>query len=595
MTKPEAKTKGMCIATRCTSVEQFIQMFHRFVDDESFFVSTLNTRPPGLETSFSVQLQDGTPVLRGMCVVKESWTTPSNPFKTPGVRLGIKRLTANSTAVFEQLLATKKALAKPPPPRPQLAAVVVPKTIGKRAETGPIQSAPPRPPSIPTPPVGTPRIEVPRLPTPPAGTPRVAVTRLPTPVPIEPERTDSLNEPTNVAPNRLAETQKVERPTTKPGEVKPTEVKLGEAPQLAPPEPDEDRTPGSDLVLPANPLMNLNDDALEGYVECTLYEETGNFFPAEDDLSGAPLGEVIEPPPPARNTPSPFDPPKPDVVTDHSATNLLVLPNGASSLPPIAITPPASESAPLIARGSLPAVDPPVEIALKKKGGGMWWLIAIAAVLCIGAGGFYVYTQTYMPQQASATPREKPAVEKPTPVEREKVAEVEKPVEKEKPAEKPTEATEEPPPPSRNGPVVGDGPCKLVIASTPAGSMVQVDDKVIAPSPITVATTCGPHKVDVSHARYQTITKTVTLTEDKKQSIDVNLQRPTHSVKVTSNPTGATIFINGRRAGITPTVLSVLGWETVTLEFKKTGYQPASERLYSRQVEDNVSVRLVKW
>ena len=83
MSTTEKKTKGMCIATRCTSIEQFIQMFHRFVDEESFFVSTLNTRPPGLETSFSVQLMDGTPVLRGLCTVMQSWTDGNNPFKTP--------------------------------------------------------------------------------------------------------------------------------------------------------------------------------------------------------------------------------------------------------------------------------------------------------------------------------------------------------------------------------------------------------------------------------------------------------------------------------------------------------------------------------
>ena len=84
------------------------------LDEESFFVSTLNTRPPGLETSFSVQLADGTPVLRGLCVVMQSWGSAANPFKTPGVRLGIKRLTANSMAVFEQLLLTRSG-AKPPP------------------------------------------------------------------------------------------------------------------------------------------------------------------------------------------------------------------------------------------------------------------------------------------------------------------------------------------------------------------------------------------------------------------------------------------------------------------------------------------------
>src|SRR5262245_57344213 len=149
----------MCIATRCTSVEQFIQMFHRFVDEESFFVSTLNTRPPGLETSFSVQLADGTPVLRGLCVVMQSWTNASNPFKTPGVRLGIKRLTANSMTVFEQLLVTRTATAVPKPkilpaatPPPVAPKIAVPSAIpaaAVRVTTQPLRGAVKAPPPIP--------------------------------------------------------------------------------------------------------------------------------------------------------------------------------------------------------------------------------------------------------------------------------------------------------------------------------------------------------------------------------------------------------------------------------------------------------------
>ena len=42
-----------------------------------------------------------------------------------------------------------------------------------------------------------------------------------------------------------------------------------------------ERTPGGDLVLPANPLADIPDASLAGFVECTLYEETGTFFPVE--------------------------------------------------------------------------------------------------------------------------------------------------------------------------------------------------------------------------------------------------------------------------------------------------------------------------
>ncbi|MDQ3368256.1 MAG: hypothetical protein M3680_22760, partial [Myxococcota bacterium] len=109
------KTKALCVATRCTSAEQFVASFHRFCDAESFFVATLNLRPVGLETPFSIQLADRTPVLRGLCVVLAAWTTPANEYKRPGIRLGIKRLTPDSEVVFAQLTALRESGGDPAP------------------------------------------------------------------------------------------------------------------------------------------------------------------------------------------------------------------------------------------------------------------------------------------------------------------------------------------------------------------------------------------------------------------------------------------------------------------------------------------------
>jgi hypothetical protein len=125
--------------------------------------------------------------------------------------------------------------------------------------------------------------------------------------------------------------------------------------------------------------------------------------------------------------------------------------------------------------------------------------------------------------------------------------------------------------------------------------MVQLDDNTVGPSPLTVATSCEKHKLGISHPRYQAATKLVTLAEGKPQEVDVMLSRPTHFVTVTSTPSGAQIFIDGRSAGTTPSKVSVLGFTTLTLEFKKLGYQPASAKLYSKVPQDKVTVRLRKW
>jgi hypothetical protein len=76
-------------------------------DDESLFVSTLATRPVGLETAFCVDLASGQHVLRGLGVVLAAWKTSDNPFRRPGVKIGVRRLTADSEPVFEQLLLAR--------------------------------------------------------------------------------------------------------------------------------------------------------------------------------------------------------------------------------------------------------------------------------------------------------------------------------------------------------------------------------------------------------------------------------------------------------------------------------------------------------
>src|SRR5678815_408502 len=121
MNTPSTKTRALCVATRCTTVEQFVATFHRFCgDDETFFVATMTSRPIGLETPFSIQLADKQPVLRGLCIVLDAWATPENRYKRPRIRLGIKRLTAESQVVFDRLKAAARdpdeiAEASPPP------------------------------------------------------------------------------------------------------------------------------------------------------------------------------------------------------------------------------------------------------------------------------------------------------------------------------------------------------------------------------------------------------------------------------------------------------------------------------------------------
>ena len=601
----------MCIATRCTSVEQFILMFHRYVDEESFFVSTLNTRPPGLETSFSVQLADGTPVLRGLCVVMQSWTTASNPFKTPGVRLGIKRLTANSMTVFEQLLVTRSATALPKPkmlpaatPPPVAPAIPTPAI---RVTTQPLRGAIKTPPPIPK---ITPLRPIPEP--------------IPERVPVEPQFESA---PTTVA----EELERDVKTTIKPEPA--VEAKV-EAEPSAPtraetvptPPPDETRTPGSDFVLPANPLMNLTDESLQGYVDCTLYEETGNFFPADDPTNF--IDDVIPPPvlaprPALSRTSGPIEvavsrmsapidiEPVPSPVGSTipppyaaSPATTIPPPYGPATIPPpyasTTIPPPLADGTPEPAPPPpfTAAPEPRVDLAPRARRALSWntlpraWIIAgvSAAVVVIATIAFVSsdgQTSTAAPAPEKPEVHSMTAQTEPTP----------RPAVAVQPAPGTTSppSTDEEPPAGEGPPVVGAGPCRLAVTSTPAGSMVSIDGASMGPSPITIATACGKRKVEVQHARYQTATKLTSLDEGTPGTLDVTLLRPTHTVSITSQPSGATVLIDGRRAGTTPTVISVMGFQNLNLEVKKAGFQTTVTKLYSKVPKDKVSIKLARW
>ena len=106
---------------------------------------------------------------------------------------------------------------------------------------------------------------------------------------------------------------------------------------------------------------------------------------------------------------------------------------------------------------------------------------------------------------------------------------------------------------------------------------------------------CAARTVEISHPRYQAVTRVVTPTPDKPAVIDETLVRPTHTVMVVTTPPGADISIDGRHAGTSPTAIKVLGFTSVELSFKKFGFLPQTKRLYSKAANETVSVKLSAW
>ena len=645
-------------------------MFHRFSDETSFFVATMNQRPVGLETSFSIQLADHRPVLQGTCVVLAAWQTPDNPFKRPGVRLGIRRLTPDSQSVFEQLQQARANLE----PTNQVS-----------IDTGlePFSETPVAIP-LPSQAVGTGSImKIPRVAT---NTNQLAVPRTAT---SSQRRAGSVVAPAMIPPKTPPEASVLELILPIVADSPSEAIAL---PIEVEPAPEPLRTPGSDYILPANPLMNLTDDSLKGFIDCTLYEDHANFpieqeapqiIPAIPLMAGdeqvlvgrtdsnqllvARTGNTI-PPPLGRRTGTTIPPmlrldqnvlrEEPSVsmplpvmrmrsgntvppsirlepsglmrvdgeneplrietqsghsgqlrleasgllrVDDGSGQSGLLRVDGASGMlriEPMASPPPMpppfpmhsqpipppfpqrfADTAPPLATGeAFLATETRREPWLNRRvmviGGaalGSLLLITIIAIASRGGGG-----GNDAEHRLAVAP---PPVAPPSP-----------PPPKPAPAVVPVavvEPKEPDPDPITEGPVVvGDGPCKLEVTTSPAGTMVALDGRPIGASPLTVAGTCASHKVEVAHPRYKAESRLIALAEGKPATLDITLVRPTHNLKILTSPPGAEVFIGGRRAGTSPTMVQINGFSGIDVRVERVGFKPTSKRFYSKAPDD---------
>lgn len=109
-------TKGLRIATRCATVEQFVETYHQICEDSAIFIPNTQ-RPTKTVMQFRFDLQDGNPALQGVGTVVEELTTKHNRFDHVGIVVALQRLSPASTITFEQMLVAR-ARAKLDAPTP---------------------------------------------------------------------------------------------------------------------------------------------------------------------------------------------------------------------------------------------------------------------------------------------------------------------------------------------------------------------------------------------------------------------------------------------------------------------------------------------
>jgi len=143
--------------------------------------------------------------------------------------------------------------------------------------------------------------------------------------------------------------------------------------------------------------------------------------------------------------------------------------------------------------------------------------------------------------------------------------------------------------------VVAPVECFIDVTSVPPGADVVLDpDNVIGTTPAKLPLPCGAAaKVTIRKAKFAYQVRTITPTPDGAK-IKVVFAKLMYSVKISSQPAGATITLNAKWMGFTPTVVKLPAFETSWLTIAKDGYTADTQKITPKQNNQSVYSTLKK-
>jgi hypothetical protein len=181
-------TNGICFASRCNTVDEFVATFHRYCENSAIFIPDAR-RAVGTDLAFSFELADAVNVLLGVGNVVEEFSDADNRFARPGIVVSVKKLKRDSIDVFKRMLAMRSEAHGRPPTEPAVDPRIPRRALG-RAMTGPIMLEDVRAARRPTRPL---EVQIPAPTDKPTAKPRAntmlglglpAITKLPTTLPV---------------------------------------------------------------------------------------------------------------------------------------------------------------------------------------------------------------------------------------------------------------------------------------------------------------------------------------------------------------------------------------------------------------------------
>jgi hypothetical protein len=128
----------------------------------------------------------------------------------------------------------------------------------------------------------------------------------------------------------------------------------------------------------------------------------------------------------------------------------------------------------------------------------------------------------------------------------------------------------------------------------PTGAEVLRDAAVLGTTPAKLPLPCGEEiKLTIRKLRFVSQVRMVTPASEGA-AVRVALQKLMFSIKVSSQPAGANISLNGKSIAMTPTTLKVPALEQSTITFSKEGYIVESFKVTPKQNNQTVHAQLKK-
>jgi len=120
----------------------------------------------------------------------------------------------------------------------------------------------------------------------------------------------------------------------------------------------------------------------------------------------------------------------------------------------------------------------------------------------------------------------------------------------------------------------------LSVSSDPAGATVTIDGTQAKKTPCTYTNLQpGTYSVEIKKSGYISYTKTVAVTSDADSEISASLNpvTTTGSLTVNSDPSGASIYLNGVYRGISPVHIDTLDSGIYTIKAEKSSYNTETD------------------